>query len=254
MLGMSEFDTLGDTYERSAVELPFREHVEHHSVRQAVGDVTGLTVLDMGCGSGIYTRRLATWGARHVTGIDVSGGMLATGHEREHAQQAGVTYLRRDATRPGPAGDPLLDGTCDVVVSVYALCYAVTEQELTGFLTTARRALKPGGRLVAMTLNPDYGRGVRYYAGYGFSLTQHEEGEGAPVTLAATLPGGLPMSVTARWWSHRAYEKAASAAGFARSSWAVPTVSETGASQYGSAYWTAYLNAPQAVILNAAVG
>ncbi|MFD8110215.1 class I SAM-dependent methyltransferase [Streptomyces microflavus] len=248
---MADFDALGDAYERSAVELPFRDLLENHSVRQTVGDVTGLTVLDLGCGSGIYTRRLAAWGAERVTGIDVSEGMLAAGQEREDAQPAGVTYLHRDAARPDPTGDPLLNGTCDLVISVYVLCYAVTEQDLTGFFTTARQALKPDGRLVAVTLNPHYGRGVPYYAGYGFTLTQHEEREGAPVTLDATLPGGQSMSVTARWWSHSAYEKAASAAGFSLPSWTAPTVSERGVNQYGSEYWSAYLNAPQAVILNA---
>lgn len=209
-------------------------------------------MLDLGCGSGLYTRRLAAWRAAKVTGIDVSEGMLDTA--RAHAgTPEHVEYLRRDATRPAPGGDPDIDGRFDLVASVYVLCYAATIEQLTGFFTTARRALTPeGGRLVAMTLNPDYGRGRDYYAGYGFTLTQDEDREGAPVTLHSALPG-QSFSVTAHWWSRGTYEHAATSAGFTSLSWTLPTVSENGVARYGDDYWAAYLAAPQAVIFQAHV-
>ncbi|MFH8789250.1 class I SAM-dependent methyltransferase [Streptomyces roseoverticillatus] len=240
------FDALGDLYEESA-RLPFREHLEHHSVRKAVGDVTGLDALDLGCGSGVYTRRLAAWGAARVTGVDCSASMLATARVVERARPVGARYVHADATRPVTD-----DGTADLVLSVYVLCYARSQQELTGVLTTARRALRPtGGRLVAVTLNPDYGRGTAYYAPYGFTLTQPEEREGAPVTLDATLPSGGRLHLTAHWWSKDTYERAARAAGFARTSWTRLTVSPQGRELLGDAYWSAYLRAPQALILEA---
>ncbi|ARZ72375.1 hypothetical protein SMD11_6799 [Streptomyces albireticuli] len=242
------FDALGGLYEESA-RLPFREHLEHHSVRKAVGDVTGLDVLDLGCGSGLYTRRLAAWGAARVTGVDCSAGMLATARAVERARPVGARYVRADATRPVTDG---AEGTADLVLSVYVLCYARSERELTAVLTTARRALRPtGGRLVAVTLNPDYGRGTAYYAPYGFTLTQPDEREGAPVTLDATLPSGGRLHVTAHWWSRDTYERAARAAGFAGTAWTPMAVSPRGRELLGDAYWSAYLRAPQALILEA---
>ncbi|MEU1672129.1 class I SAM-dependent methyltransferase [Streptomyces roseifaciens] len=247
--GTDAFDALGALYEESA-RLPFREYLEHHSVREAVGDVTGLDALDLGCGSGLYTRRLAAWGAARITGVDSSAGMLATARAVERARPVGVRYVHADATRPAAAG---VDGSTDLVLSVYVLCYAHSEQELTAVLATARRALRPaGGRLVAVTLNPDYGRGAAYYAPYGFTLTQPEEREGAPVTLDALLPGGR-LHVTAHWWSRKTYERAARAAGFAGTSWTPLTVSPRGRRLLGDAYWSAYLRAPQALILEATV-
>ncbi|HZD15284.1 MAG TPA: hypothetical protein VE196_09210 [Pseudonocardiaceae bacterium] len=50
-------------------------------------------------------------------------------------------------------------------------------------------------------------------------LTQDGEGEGVPVTLTATLPGGEEFSVTAHWWSREVYEQAARDAGFPGLSW-----------------------------------
>jgi hypothetical protein len=168
--------------------------------------------------------------------------------------QSQVEYLHCDATHPRPQGDPSLDGNFDLVASMYVLCYATTMEELIGFFTTARRAIAgTGGRLVAMTLNPGYGRGHDYYAGYGFTLTQEQEGEGAPVTLEAALPGGQQLKVTAHWWSRQAYERAAASAGFTTITWTQPTVSDHGMAAYGSDYWAAYLAAPQGVILQASV-
>ncbi|MFI9310891.1 hypothetical protein [Streptomyces triculaminicus] len=118
-------------------------------------------------------------------------------------------------------------------------------------LTTARRLLAPDGRLVAVTLNPGHGRGTPYYAHYDFTLTQPEDGEGAPVTLDAAFPSGRRLNVTARWWSHETYEKTAVAAGFSRTSWIPLSVSPQGVALHGDAYWSAYLQAPQAVVLEA---
>jgi SAM-dependent methyltransferase len=258
---MAEFDTLGGVYERSAADLPFREHLEHYSMRRMIGDITGLRVLDLGCGTGVYTRRYAEWGAARVVGIDVSEGMLATARACEPTPpahdpqpQRRVEYLARDAAHPNEDVEGVLDGQFDLVASVYVLCYASSVDELAGMFRTARRALSPvGGRLVAATLNPDHGRGEPYYAGYGFTLSQHDEGEGALVTLNATLPDGEEFSVTARWWSRGVYQKAACDAGFTTLSWTHPTVSERGMSEYGRDYWAAYLAAPQAVILHAAI-
>ena len=249
---MTEFDSLGESYERSAVESSIRLFAEPYSMRKAVGDVDGLTVLDMGCGTGLYTRRLAQWGAAQVVGIDVSDGMLATARNQAQDSSSRVDYLRRDVSHPAPRGDPALDGKFDLVASVYALCYATTPDELTGFFTTARRSLPAaGGRLVAMTLNPEYSRATDYYSGYAFSLTQAEETDGAAVILDMPMTGSERIRVTARWWSREAYENAASRAGFTDVTWSHLAVPEEGIAQFGQQYWDAYLAAPHAVILTA---
>lgn len=248
---MAEFDSLGESYERSAVESSIRVFPEPYSMRKAVGDIDGLTVLDMGCGTGLYTRRLAQWGAARVVGIDVSDGMLATARTQAH-ETSRVDYLQRDVGHPDPRGDEELDGEFDFVASMYALCYATTPDELTGFFTTARRSLRTaGGRLVAMTLNPDYSRATDYYSRYAFSLTQTEETDGAAVILDMPIAGAERIRVTARWWSREAYENAASRAGFTDVTWSHLTVPEEGTAQFGQEYWDAYLAAPHAVILTA---
>lgn len=53
------------------------------------GDVTGKSVLDIGCGSGIYSVDFARRGARRVLGVDFSGNMLELA--RAEAKTHGVT-------------------------------------------------------------------------------------------------------------------------------------------------------------------
>lgn len=57
-------------------------------VRAAVGDVRGLKVLDLGCGTGRHALWLAAAGA-HVTGVDFSEGMLAEARGRKAPKRSG---------------------------------------------------------------------------------------------------------------------------------------------------------------------
>jgi SAM-dependent methyltransferase len=95
------------------------------------------SVLDFGCGTGIFTRQIAAH-AREVIGIDVSPGML------EQATQVcgglpNVRLLRTDGLRV-----PLPDSSVDVVVARETLCY-VPEEQIVSLLGEISRVTRPGG-------------------------------------------------------------------------------------------------------------
>lgn len=71
----------------------FRKAVfERYTITFAqAGDVTGKSVLDIGCGSGIYAVDFARRGAKRMVGIDFSGNMLALA--RQEAKAHGVTEV-----------------------------------------------------------------------------------------------------------------------------------------------------------------
>jgi len=58
-----------------------------------LGDVSGLTVLDAGCGQGYLSRILASRGA-HVTGIDISPNLIQMACEQDPDHQ--ITYQIAD--------------------------------------------------------------------------------------------------------------------------------------------------------------
>lgn len=70
-------------------------------------------VLDVGCGTGWFTRHLAAVPGLEVTGIDLNAEWLQFARTRDAAAQ----YLRADARAL-----PFADGYFDLVVSVTALC------------------------------------------------------------------------------------------------------------------------------------
>lgn len=73
----------------------------------------GQSLLDVGCGSGWFTRRLAALGLA-VTGLDIDPAMLA--HARR--EDPGTGYVQADALAL-----PFRDAAFDSVVSVTALCF-----------------------------------------------------------------------------------------------------------------------------------
>src|SRR5712692_10217541 len=68
-----------------------RLEVNNPAFFELVGDLSGLRVLDAGCGDGYHTQMLARMGAR-VTGVDISDAMLATAHEGEKQEPLGIHY------------------------------------------------------------------------------------------------------------------------------------------------------------------
>ncbi|MDT7839983.1 class I SAM-dependent DNA methyltransferase [Streptomyces justiciae] len=105
----------------------------------------GPRVLDMGCGTGRDAAHLHGVG-RTVTGADLSEAMLA--HARVH--HPGPEYVHADLH-----GFDV--GRFDAVVCLdSALLYCHTNAQLDAFLTSCRRALSPGGLLVAEMRNGAY--------------------------------------------------------------------------------------------------
>ncbi|WP_373182987.1 methyltransferase domain-containing protein [Halomonas campaniensis] len=102
-------------------------------------------VLDLGCGPGHWSARLACrvgeGGA--VTGIDLAPGMLGEARRR-HGDR--VRWLCADA-----AALPLPDAALDLVFSNLALQWC---PDLEGTLAELRRVLRPGGRALINTLGP----------------------------------------------------------------------------------------------------
>lgn len=113
--------------------------------------LAGLSILDIGCGGGILSEPLARMGAS-MTSIDPAPGNIAVA--RRHAEVGGLSIDYRQTTAEDLAeGAPLYDMvlTMEVVEHV---------RDVPAFLLVAGSMVRPGGLLVAATLN----RTLRAYA------------------------------------------------------------------------------------------
>ena len=140
---MAEYDAIAREY-RDSKRLPFRELVERYTLFELLGDVRGTTMLDLACGDGFYTRLLKQAGAAAVTGVDVSGSMIALAEEEERRHPLGCRYVCADVAALEP-GEPV-----DLVLAAYLLNYARTRDELLRFCRVCHGALRPGGRFVGL--------------------------------------------------------------------------------------------------------
>jgi SAM-dependent methyltransferase len=130
-----------------------RDLVHGPALLRAIGDVRSLRVLDLGCGQGYFTRKLAARGA-HVIGIDWSAGMIARATARETRQPQGIEYRVIDARRTGEA---FAAGSFDLLVACMSFMDA---PGLDRILRGANRVLKPDGRLVFSIVHPVNGSRV----------------------------------------------------------------------------------------------
>lgn len=239
-----QFTDYGTHYDATE-QWPLRAQLEAPSFLAVLGDLTGRSILDAGCGSGFYLRRYATLHAGRLIGLDPSEGMLAVA--RQDAEIAGldVTFVQAGLAEAG------LFGPVDLVTAVYVLPYATSSAELAAMCRGAADALRPGGRFVAFALNPDFAPDPEYYRPYGFTLdAKLERGEGQPVILASHL-FDPPAQVIAHRWSRQAHDNALREAGFRSITWAAPRATESGIAEHGAAFWADYLHCPHALIVSA---
>jgi 2-polyprenyl-3-methyl-5-hydroxy-6-metoxy-1,4-benzoquinol methylase len=111
---------------------------------QILGDVSGLTTLDAGCGEGYLSRILASRGA-NVTGIDISERLIEIARGKD--PEGHITYQVADLSQPLPA----YSDHFDLIVSHFVLNDVF---EYRGFLSTLGSVAKSGGRLVLSMNNP----------------------------------------------------------------------------------------------------
>ncbi|HWG89549.1 MAG TPA: METTL5 family protein, partial [Candidatus Thermoplasmatota archaeon] len=69
---------------------------------QALGDIVGRRVLDLGCGTGMFTLGAALLGASEATGVDVDAGALQAARQAAEALKAPARFEEADVARAGP--------------------------------------------------------------------------------------------------------------------------------------------------------
>ena len=135
------YDRWACVYDHDAHPLPA---LEEPIVRQRVGAVEGLNVLDLGCGTGRHAFWLAEEGAV-VTAVDFSPGMLQEAQSKPGAGR--ITFLQHDLHEPLP----FKSQEFDTIVSGLVLEHL---SDLEAFFAEAQRVLKAAGQLVVSAMHP----------------------------------------------------------------------------------------------------
>ena len=106
-----------------------------------------LTILDLGCGPGLYTEMLAKRG-HTVTGVDFSSNSINYAKAQLKKQKLDIRYLCENYLKLN-----LNENTFDLVILIYTDFGTLLPKERESLLEVIKRALKPGGVLIFDVLN-----------------------------------------------------------------------------------------------------
>lgn len=118
--------------------------LEQPALRSLLPDLTGLSILDLGCGFGDFARYTSQAGAKNVLGIDVSKKMLEEAKQKTNAsnikfKECAIEFL------------DLPTNAFDIIVSSYTLHYI---GDYTDVINNVHNWLKPKGYFVFSVEHP----------------------------------------------------------------------------------------------------
>jgi len=163
--------------------------LEAELIRRALGDCTGLTVLDLGGGSGVHARQAVKAGARRVDVVDISDAMLQIGRdiEAQSSDESRIRWLLADASKPlAEQGIDAPVGEYDVAMANWVFDHAHNPEDLGGMWTNIATTLKPGGRFI----------GIRIHIGQPTGSTEVATKYGCSLTEFKDIPGGIGCTAT----------------------------------------------------------
>lgn len=147
---MKEYDGNAGRYSDYATEFPFAK-LETELFQAALGNCAGLTVLDLGGGSGLKAREAVDAGATVVDVVDISVEMMRAGQEVEKSLGREGRII---SWHTGNVAQPLthlpLRPSYDLVFVGWTFDHAHNVAEYEGMWRNAATYLKPGGRFIGI--------------------------------------------------------------------------------------------------------
>jgi ubiquinone/menaquinone biosynthesis C-methylase UbiE len=133
-----------------------------------MGEVSGRSALELGCGTGRFLLALATYAAMAV-GVDQDRAMVEVAQQRKNRNVTQFTWLQASAVSV-----PLRDARFDVVFESTLLCFQRDPQPV---LEEMIRLSRLGGKIVLGELNPrspwQLWRGAKARLGIGYLRHAH---------------------------------------------------------------------------------
>jgi SAM-dependent methyltransferase len=179
------------------------------AVAELLGDISGKTFLDFGCGAGRSAGFLKRLGARQVYAVDHDQNMIDQALARE---LDGVTFLYADS------GIPLPDASVDGAVSMSVFIEMRTLDVMARACTEIARTMRPGGAFVLESSSPEaFGHTFRSFS-YPYAGRLRS---GDTTACIVTAPGGH-FTIEDTYWTERDYVDAVERAGLTVTTIAYP--------------------------------
>jgi|GEM_PF-2227098 len=188
MTTLSQWNNATDWYDKNIGESG--DHLNQDIIRPAIlalmGDLTGKTILDVGCGSGYFTALLAKHAGR-VTGTDFAPGFISL-CQSKYKEIPNLSFSVQDISKTSS----FRNEEFDLILAKMVLQYV---DNIAIFARDVRRTLKSEGRLVIAVNHPFHGQ--------GFYKKSEEDGKKESPDYFSSLPQtklSLWNKVTLTWY------------------------------------------------------
>lgn len=222
---MNDYDILAEKYKNSDVK-PDKAFSILPTIKFLVDDLSGKKVIDLGCGSGFFTREFAKT-ATHVVGIDNAEKQIAL------AQMLAVS---REEYR---LGDIFTDSipSSNLVCAPFILNYAENVIVLESLLKKIFVSLNPDGVLVAVIDLPS-GKDL---SKFGAKKTIENDRDGAPLIIELFNRGEKICTLHGYYFTQETVSDLLKNVGFQDIVWHDPIISQEGIAIMGKDFWEGYI-------------
>lgn len=239
----TNYDDIANTYHTVKLN-PIKKYSEEYTVLQHLNNMQGLSILDLACGDGYYTRLFGQAGAKEVIGVDLSPQMIERAHTLDANSSLPVQYQVGDVAQLD------LGQTFDLVTAVYLLQYAATKTDLQKMFESVYRHLGANGRFFTVTGNPNLTPAhIAAQQAYGVDISINGDWtDGATIHNVIHTPDGS-VEFDNYHWTQQTYEQLLQQIGFRQIQWHTMQIDPVGLERYGAEFWQPYQNYPAIVLL-----
>lgn len=144
------YDLILEKYDEHEEYNPRKHILIKDQLTKTLGEnFSGLSVLDLGCGSGFFSVLAKELGAEYVCGVDISQGQINLAKMKADHLGVDIDYKK------GNIIDLQLDKKFDIVIAGFVFSYSENKEILKKEFHTAYNHLKQGGKLFAVVCNPE---------------------------------------------------------------------------------------------------
>ncbi|OTA16513.1 type 11 methyltransferase [Xenorhabdus vietnamensis] len=226
------YNPIAHLYESFSDSTPHIE-VEIRTILNLAGDIQGKSVLDLACGYGLFSREFKNRGASKVVGVDISDKMIEIARNKSQQYNDGIEFHLRNVCEMESFGK------FDLIVAAWLFCHAESLEDLKAMFRVVAEHLKPSGKLIAYTYEPDYRLAKGNYENYQIKILSEEPVKDTTLLKAEFLTTP-PSPFTMYRWSREQYADAINEAGLKQFSWHKPMLLESDIAGYPPGFWDDY--------------
>lgn len=223
-MAQNDYEKLAELYQTTN-EKPDKKYSILPTILMLAGDLTGKTVVDLGCGSGFFTRALAL-GAKKVTGYDNSVEQIGLARKNPVSN---VEYVLADIMN-----DELSPN--DVINAPFVLGYCSDVNELKNLFAKIYATITQKGLFIGVVDLPS-GEDLKKY---GATKILYDTEDGAKIEIILSNGTSPICTLWATFFSPQTIESLLKETGFCDIKWHKPIISTKGLKTMPSGYWTGY--------------